>query len=423
MGRDPAPTAKYGGVALRAPHLHQALRCFCLAAFADLTEGEDSAELPFVVEEHDSGLYEYRPLVRDQVQARTHRLARLEDAQIALAELRREPAAEIFAGAREGKPGERALLRAILLPLLVRVAEACGGFDWDETAFERAYAELERSLYGTARRYEATAPLVGLSVGAPVELGPGLRVRSSAPHELTASWPEALDLLPPRFGLEPERTSVLELERELPAGQTEPPDAPGELSDAVTALRLATGAPAAAGPVLFERLGWHPLGIRPLLGIASTEPAGEPDRLDPWRGGLARELLARLSRAEGDPELAEALERWELSLFEAEPLRSERLRESLAALLGGVDGLWAATMRAAVLLGGAGVAQAGLTERLRDLARGGRGDLELADALRRAFVETLVAEDRRRLIIALDDALLGLRPRPAGYYAARAIAS
>jgi hypothetical protein len=123
------------------------------------------------------------------------------------------------------------------------------------------------------------------------------------------------------------------------------------LADAITALRLATGAPAAAGPVVFERLDWHSLGIRPMLGIAATEPAGEPTRLDPWRGRLAGDLLERLGRAEGEPELAEAIERWELALFEGEPLRSERLRESVTALLGGVDGLWAAAMRASMLLG------------------------------------------------------------------------
>lgn len=412
-------------MAVRAPHLHQALRCFCLAAFAELApEIEQGGEMPFVVEEHDSGFYEYRPLVRDHVQARAYWLAKLEDAQIALAELRREPAAAIFARAHAGPESseDRALFRAILLPLLVRSAEACGGFDWEEGAFDRIYGELERSLYGTTRSYVALAPLVGLSMGAPVELGPGLRVRASSPDELTARWPEARELLPPRFGLEPERTCVLELERELPGDQADPPDAPSELADAVTALRLATAAPAAGGPVVFERLDWHPFGIRPMLGIAATEPGGEPTRLDPWRGGLARELLERLGQTEGDTDLAEALERWELSLFEAEPLRAERLRESLTAMLGGPDGLWAAAMRVAALLGDTGSERAELVAGLRRLARGERSDDEVADALRRALVTTVLNEDRERLIVALDESLLGLRPRPAGYFAARAAA-
>ena len=139
----------------------------------------------------------------------------------------------------------------------------------------------------------------------------------------------------------------------------EPPDAPGELADAVSALRLATAGPVAAGPVLFERLDWRPLAVRPVLPIAAAEPSGEPTRLDAFRARLASDLLARLGRAEDDPELAEALDRWELSLFADEPFRSEQLREALVALLGGVDGLWAAAVRAAVLLGESGEERAG----------------------------------------------------------------
>jgi hypothetical protein len=411
-------------MAVRAPHLHDVLRAFCLAAFAQLgPEADQAGELPFVVEQHAGGFYEYRPLVRDHVQARAFWLAKLEDARIAIDELRREPAAAIFARAHAGPESseERALFRAILLPLLTRTAEACGGFDWEDGAFRRIYGELERSLFGSTRSYAAVAPLVGLSVGGPIELGRATRVLASSADELCARWPEARELLPARFGYEPERTCVLELLRELPGDEDTPPDAPAELADVVTALRLATAAPAAAGPVVFERLDWHPFGIRPMLGIAATEPGGEPTRLDPWRGGLAGELLERIGGAEGDAELAEAIERWELSLFEGEPLRSERLRESLAALLGGVDGLWAAAMRAAVLLGEGGRERAGLAEGLRGLARGERAGAEVADALRRGIVETLHHGDRARLLADLDDALLGLRSRPAGYFSARAV--
>ncbi len=361
-------------MAVRAPHIHAALRAFCLAAFAELGRETDAAgELPFVVEEHASGFYEYRPLVRDRVLARAFWLAKLDDARIAIDELRREPAAAIFARAHAGpEPSEgRALYRAILLPLLFRTAEACGGFDWEDGAFNRVYGELERSLYGATRSYTAVAPLVGLSVGAPIEIGRGIAVRASSPDELSTRWPEARDLVPARFGLEPERTCVLELERELPGDEITPPDAPGELADAVTALRLATAAPAAAGPVVFERLDWHPFGIRPMLGIAATEPAGEPTRLDPWRGRLAGELLEHLGESEDDAELGEALERWELALFESEPLRSERLREAVGTLLGGVDGLWAAAMRASVLLGEAGRERATMIARAAG-ARAGR---------------------------------------------------
>jgi hypothetical protein len=304
--------------------------------------------------------------------------------------------------------------------LLADVAEACGGFDWSDEAFDRAYGELERSLFGSRRAYAAVAPLVGLSLGTQVELADGLRIRLVAAGELAAHWPEANGLLPAGFGSEPDRLCVLELECPLAPNERHVPDAPAELADAVSALRLATAAPVAAGPVLFERLDWRPLAIRPVLPIAATEPGGEPTRLDAFRARLASDLLARLGRAEDDPELAEALDRWELSLFADEPFRSEQLREALVALLGGPDGLWAASVRAAVLLGETGRDRAEQLGLLRGLARGETAGAGAADAVRKAVVETLAHGDRPGLVSTLDDALLGVRPRPAGYFAALA---
>jgi hypothetical protein len=412
-------------VALRAPHLYRSLRGFCLAGFSLLAgDVERGDELPFAFEEHASrgpaSLYEYRPLIRSYAAARAERLSALADARLALEELHREPAAAIYAAAHSGKGGDAPLLRTILLPLLADVAEACGGFDWSDEAFDRAYAELERSLLGARRTYAAVAPLVGLSLGAQLELADGLRVRLAAAGELAAHWPEANGLLPAEFGHAPDRLCVLELERALPPNASEPPDAPGELADAVSALRLATAAPVAAGPVLFERLDWRPLAIRPVLPIAAAEPGGEPTRLDAFRARLASDLLGKLGRAEEDPELAEALDRWELSLFADEPFRSEQLREALAALLGGPDGLWAAAVRAAVLLGETGRDRAEQLERLRALVHGEQAGWAAADAVRKAVVETLAHGNRTSLIASLDDALLGVRPRPAGYFAALA---
>jgi hypothetical protein len=403
-----------------ASHLYETLRAFCLAAFALLgREAGSAGEIPFVVEEH-GGLYEYRPLVRDHVEAHMSSLRQLEDARIAIAELRREPAAAIFA---HGDAADPTLYRAILVPLLVATVEACGGFDWDDRAFNRAYGGLERSLFGTQRAYVAAAALVGVSASVPIDLGRGIQVRTAGVAELLSGRPESPEALPERFGEEPERRCVLRLERGLPAGETTLPDAPGELAEAVTALRLATGASIAAGPLVFERLDEHPLEPRPMLGLAATEPGGEPTRLDAWRGRLAADVLDRLAVSAGDPALGEGIERWELALFEAEPLRSERLRESLAALLGGVDGLWAAAMRAATLVGETSWDRAASIEGLRRLAGGERGDAEIAGTLRRVIVEVLLHEDRTRLVADLDDAMLDLRPRPAGYFSARASAA
>ena len=408
---------------MRAPQLYHSLRLFALASFALLSQDvEGGAEIPFAFEQHDGGkrpLYEYRPLVRAYVEARAGRLAVLPDALAALDDLHHEPAAAIYARAHAGGGAERdALVQTILLPLVFATAESCGGFDWTDDAFDRAYCELERSLFGKRRAYGAVAPLIGLAAGTQIEIGRGIRVRMAATGELSAHWPEAARLLPAQFGREPDRVCVLELERGLERAEIEPPDAAGELADAVSALRLATAAPLAAGPVLFERLDWRPYGVRPMLPIAATQPPGEPSRLDAFRGNLARDLLERIATADQDPELAEALDRWELSLFAAEPFRSEQLREALTALLGGADGLWAATVRTALLLGETAPDRAAHLDRLRALGAGETASPATADAVRCAMVETLLHGDRIALVSALDESLLGLRARPSGFLTA-----
>jgi len=403
-------------VALRAPHLYQSLRAFCLAAFSV----ERGAELPFAFEEHPTrggpSLYEYRPLVRGFVDEQAPTLRRLPDTRNAIDDLRREPAAAIFARghAGVGSSEDDALFRTILLPMLTAVAERCGGFDWHDDAFAAAYADIEQSLFGSARTYAAVAPLIGLSAGGVVELGGEIRVRPLVPGEVSSLWPEALGLMPPEFGRDVDRLLVLELARDLDAAETEPPDAAGELADAVSALRLATAGAIAAGPVVFERLDFRPLRISPLLPIAATQPRGEATRLDAVRARLAGDLRERLPLADEDRGLAEALDRWELSLFAEEPFRSGQVRDALTALFGGDDGAWAAAMRIAVLVGESTKARADLLEELRQ-DHANRG---VRDALRRALVETLLYGNRAELIRSLDETLLGLRPRPATALAA-----
>jgi hypothetical protein len=414
-------------VAVRSPHLHASLRSFCLGAIAYLAREVDAgAEIPFSFEGHGSPgrptLYEYRPLVREFVETRSDRIASLPDARDALEELRREPAAAIFARAH-ARPGEGdPLVVSVLLPLLEATAEGGGGAAWDDVAFERAYAELEGSLFGSRRLYAAVAPVVGVSLGAAADLGGGVRIRPAAAGELAAHRPDAASLAPEGFGREPDRLCVLELEQELPEGGAEPPDAPGELADAVTALRLATAGAIATGPVLFERLDWRPYGIRAVLPVAATAPAGEPVRLDVHRAGLAAELRRRLPLADDDRELGDALDRFELALFQEEPFRSEQLRTSLVSLLGGADGPFAATMRAAALLGESGRERAEILQVLRSRGAGGANGPALLDAVRRAVVETLLHGQRIALVRSLDEALLGIRPRPTGAVGVQAAA-
>jgi len=394
---------------VRAPHLYPLLRGFVLGAFVVLGRDlEEGAELPFAFEEHvqraGPALYELRPLVRAFIEQREPVLRSREDALLALEELRREPAAAIFAQAHAGPRAteDDALFRTVLLGLLVSTAESCGGFDWDDDSFERAYGELETSLFGEQRRYSAVAPVVGLSLPKAAELSESILLRPFVTAELSTHWPETRGLLPDGFGREPDRMSVIELHTELDGGQG-PPDAPSEIADAVSALRLTTSAALSAGPVLFEMLDGRPYGIRPVLPIAATQPPGEPSRLDGFRTPIAVDVLSALGDADGDPSLAEALDRWELSLFQNDPFRAEQLRGSLRALLGET---W--PLRAAVLLEPPSRARAGLHEELVELAEGGEATADGASAVRRLLVETLRHGDRAALATSLDAELLGL---------------
>src|SRR5436309_9490668 len=216
------------------------MRAFCLGAFA----AERGAQVPFAFEEHGTregpSLYEYRPLVRGFVDEQAPTLRRLPDARNAIEDLKLEPAAAIFARAHGlGQTDDDALFRSILLPMLTWTAERCGGFDWNDEAFDAAYADLELTLFGTARTYVALAPLVGLSAGSDADLGGGITLRPVASGEISNLWPEARGLMPPEFGRDVDRLLILELNRELEPAESEPPDAAAELDDAGTALRLA----------------------------------------------------------------------------------------------------------------------------------------------------------------------------------------
>jgi len=244
-------------------------------------------------------------------------------------------------------------------------------------------------------------------VATQLELAPGLRVRAVADGELARHWPEAASLMPKDFGRETDRYCVLELRAALGADE-DPPDAPAEIADAVSAIRLATAAPLSAGPVLFETLDGRPFGIRPVLPIAATQPPGEATRLDSFRGALAGELLLRLTLADADSALAEALDRWELSLFQQEPFRSEQIRATFVAILGET---W--PLRAAVLLEPEPTERAAFHADLIGLAGGEACAPALADAARCVLVATLQHGERLSLLRELDEALLGVRDRRA----------
>jgi hypothetical protein len=71
-----------------------------------------------------------------------------------------------------------------------------------------------------------------------------------------------------------------------------------------------------------------------------------------------------------------------------------------------------------VLLGETARDRADHLERLRALGTGEPAKPSTVDAVRRAFVETLLHGDRGALVEALDESLLGLRARPAAFLTA-----
>ncbi len=141
-----------------------------------------------------------------------------------------------------------------------------------------------------------------------------------------------------------------------------------------------------------------------MLPIAATAPPGEATRLDPFRATVAASLRPVLALADDDAQLGEALDRWELSLFQGEPFGGEQLRHALDSALGEGDGAWAAAMRAAALLGATPQERSDLVDRFRE---------PTADLVRRLLVEVLLHGERRRLVRELDETLLALRARPA----------
>ena len=397
-------------MAVRAPHLHLTLRAFCLGAFVFLGRAlEEGDELPFAFEEHvqrqGPALYEYRPLVRSFVESRANALAKRDDA------LLRARGAAPRAGGRdlrarpcraEADRGAGALPhRPALAPDLDRrgVRRLRLGRPRVRARVRRAGAVAVRR----ARAYAAVAPLVGLSVVTQVELGGGIRLRAAATGELAHHWPEAQGLLPAGFGREVDRYCVLELERELEPGE-EPPDAPAELADAVSAIRLATAAPVAAGPVLFERLDWRPFGIRPVLPIAATQPPGEPTRLDSFRAEVTREVLGRLALADADAPLRRGAR--PLGAL-AVPERAVPLRAAARRARRPARGDVGASRRRAARR--ASEERRAIHSALRSLAEGEQASERAEAAVRRSLVETLRHGDRAVLVRSLDDALLGLR--------------
>ena len=344
------------GVALRAPHLHAALRGFVLGAFAFLLrELDDGAELPVRLRRARARRAGPCPLRVPPARARVRRGARpaaararrradrARGARSASPPLRSSPArtpgrdpvrgrgalphgprSALLVSTRRGvrrlRLGRRRVrprVRRARAVALRRAADVRGGRA-ARRDLRRDAARARARAAGPRGRRRASSHGTGPRPGS---LPPGLRARDRPLLRARARAP-----------------------RSAPA--EDPPDAPAEIADAVSAIRLATAAPLAAGPVLFETLDGRPFGIRPVLPIAATQPPGEPTRLDSFRG-CSRGRAARAARARRRRHARSRRRSTAGSSRSSRtsPFRSEQLRAALAALLGET---W--PLRAAVLL-------------------------------------------------------------------------
>ena len=166
---------------MRNRQLHAALAAFAEEAawqLASLTS--DGAEVPFEVVasgRRDAPLYCYRPLTGDFIAQRVTLLGRLPSHAPAIGALAGVNGIEAYLQAhgepapRDGRERAGAALRV----LLGRVFEDSTDFELSAERFERAYAELEATLFEGRTETVVIAPLLGLVIGSPeVPLGDGL---------------------------------------------------------------------------------------------------------------------------------------------------------------------------------------------------------------------------------------------------------
>jgi hypothetical protein len=195
------------------------------------------------------------------------------------------------------------------------------------------------------------------------------------------------------------------------------------------ALRLVTGGPVTAGPVVLERVDWSPRAVRALPALASTSAPGEPVRLEAAAVPLVRALVGRLGaeRGPGGAAVAVALARYGAVAAAVDAgERAAGLVSVLEPLLGDDGaGPWAVSMRAAALVAATAGERRRVAVSLRDALavgrpRGGPVSADhdrlartLDDVVRSVLVAALELDcGPAGLADVLDEVLLGVRPRP-----------
>ena len=206
-----------------------------------------------------------------------------------------------------------------------------GGAAWDDAAFERAYADPFD--VGSRRLYAAVAPVVGLSLGAPVDLGDGIRIRAAAAADGSAARRGAL-LASMQFGRRPTASPHPRAGARARHGGLELPDAPGELEDAVTRARPDLGPDRGGARALRRRLSG-------LTAFGRCCGGGNRSRGDPVQWMSTRRCCRNSGAScRSRTTTASSVRRSTASRSPCsnEPFRSEQLRMALEALLGAATG-------------------------------------------------------------------------------------
>lgn len=347
---------------IRNAGLFSALRRFLVDAFellaADRAAG---ADVSFSVEEHhklrdDKPFYEYRPMTERFVRERFERIWELDSADDAAWTVVSDPACATFlrAGRADAVADMSLVARSELLgPLLIAMAEASPSFELDEPVLLEHYLRFEKTLYATARRYVAVAPLWGVRLlYGDLEIAPGVTLRAVDPEWFRMEWPEAAQLDwgdGSRDGLP---AVVLQLERQVGADEDETAIDPlRAIVDVVSAVRALAGGSIAAGPLVLERFDWRALAPRPVPAIAARRCGSLPSRID---ATVASALPTAVRRLASDPDgtLARALERYQFAATAHGMSAMRNLFDMLVDIYATEREVGSAALRMSVVLGG-----------------------------------------------------------------------
>ena len=411
------PCALRTSTALCAASVSRAFRCCATMSTAGPSSRSPSRSTPRA----GRPLYEYRPLVRSYVEARAERLARSPTRSSRSRSSARAGGRDLRRRAhRRGRRPARCCGRSCCRCSPTSPMR-CGGFDWSDEAFDRGVRRA-RALAARQAPYLRGGRAARRSLARRAGRARPTACGSASPRR--ASWPPT----------GPRRTACCRPgSAASPTGSASSSSSARLLPDGRAARRAGRDRRrrqrAAPGDCSAGRRG--PGAVRATRLAPAGDPPDAADRRDraARRARAARRLpcAARLrtcSRGSGAPRRIRSSRRRSIagSCRCSRTSRSARSscakrcpRCSVARTGCGRPRCGRRCCSARPRATGPSSSSAFAGSRVVRQRRAGA-----ADAVRKAVVETLAHGDRIGLVATLDDALVGVRPRPAGYFAALA---